>query len=66
MRCGGDGSHLAHGGFQHFQEQQDTFSAQPSPEDFFIVVLLQEPLEHGIQAILKEGAGAIERPLEAH
>lgn len=59
----GNGSHLAHGGFQHLQEQQGTFSAQPSPEDFFPVVFMQEPLKHGIQAVLKEEARDVKRPV---
>jgi hypothetical protein len=59
-------SHLAHGGLQHFEEQQDTFCAQPSPEDFLLVVHLQEPLKHGIQTILKEEAEVVRRPEAAH
>lgn len=62
----GNGSYLAHGGFQHFQEQQDTLSAQPGPEDFFCVVLLQQPLKHGIQAVLKERAKAAKGPVATH
>lgn len=62
----GNGSHLAHGGFQHFQEQQGTFCAQPSLEDFFLVVPLQEPLKHGIKAVLEEEAGAVSRPTATH
>ena len=56
-RHGGRGAHLAHGGFQHFQEQQGTLSAQPGPDNVFPVVPLQKPLEHGIQAFLKDKQG---------
>ena len=58
----GNGTHLAHCSLQHLQEQQGTLSAQPSPKDFLCVVLLQEPLQCSIQAVLKEEAGAAVMP----
>lgn len=51
------GTHPAHGGLQHPQEQQSPLHAQPGLEDFLCAVRLQEPLQLGVQAVLEEEAG---------
>lgn len=53
----GKGAHPAHAGLQQPQEQQGPLDAQPGPEDFLCTVRLQEPPQHGVQAVLKEEAG---------
>ena len=35
------------------------WASSPRPEDFFPVVFMQQPLKHGVQAVLKEEARAV-------